>query len=179
MKFTIIEDTREKEGWTFGIFKECAGVVRQKLDAGDYTTQEILAVEQQLEKKILRIERKRTTGELCNNLTGQGWERFKRVLKEMSEFEHKYLILEFDIPTVLKFPEDSGIPKNRWFRRNAKGEQVKNIKMNGKFMMVLINKIEIEFGVPVVFANNRNEATAKAVEFIQQVHDAYKERIPE
>ena len=62
--FTIIKDTREKQGYTFQPSKTqyhvCKGMVSRKLDTGDYSLEG-------LEDKIC-IERKASVVELANNV---------------------------------------------------------------------------------------------------------------
>ena len=36
-KYEIIRDTREQQGWDFESYDKCKGIIRQKLDTGDYT----------------------------------------------------------------------------------------------------------------------------------------------
>ena len=58
--FTVIKDTREQDGYFFGPFNTCAGMIEHKLDTGDYTIEG-------LEDKIC-VERKGCVEELAVNL---------------------------------------------------------------------------------------------------------------
>lgn len=52
-KFSIIRDTREKEGWNFDFYSSCA-IESRGLKTGDYTLEGL--------EEILCIERKANTG---------------------------------------------------------------------------------------------------------------------
>lgn len=175
MSFTIVQDTREQIGWSFGMY-ETNGMIQQKLDEGDYTLKELLELEDKTGRKILRIERKRSTAELSMNL-GYKWPVFCKELERLQSYEHKALIFEFSIDTLLAFPVGSGIPKSKWYRKNKNGQMVKNIRINGKYMMLKIDDIKKLYGIPVIFAGNTSGAEAAAMELFQKVYDANKEEI--
>ena len=90
--FTIIRDTREKEGYTFEPvetrYHTCKGMVTQKLDTGDYTLEG-------LEDKLC-IERKSSVAEFAGNV-GQDRHRFMREIERMKEFPHRYIVLELSL----------------------------------------------------------------------------------
>ena len=90
--YTVIRDTREQEGYHFGEFGACAGMIDQKLDTGDYS---IIG----LEDKIC-IERKGCVEELAQNL-GSKKSTFLREIDRMDAFPHKYMILEFSLDDLL------------------------------------------------------------------------------
>ena len=92
-KFTVIRDTREKNGWYFKETEYCQGMLEQKLDTGDYS---IVGLED-----ILCIERKGCVSELANNIVDK---RFDRELERMEGFKYKFLILEFSLTDLMNFP---------------------------------------------------------------------------
>lgn len=175
-KFTIIQDTREQKGWGFEIYPECHAIVRQKLDEGDYSIKELVELENRTGRKILRIERKRNSAEIAGNL-GYKWPVFCNELRLLQQFEHKAIILEFDVDTLMAFPEGSGIPRSRWFRKNKDGKLIKNVRINGSFMMIRIEEIRNKYGIPVIFAGSPSRAQAAAMEIFQKVYNANKEQI--
>jgi len=179
MSFTIIEDTREKSPWDFSFYDDCNGSVRQKLDEGDYTTQEILRLEEETETKILRIERKKSTGELSMNISGVGWERFQRVLHEMSQYEYKYLIFDFPEWYVNKFPQHSGIPKRMWRRKTKDGKRWIPRWNAGytAFIRKRLHEMEDDYGLTILYNGSSTESAEKAVHIIREVHNAYKDQI--
>ncbi len=171
---TIIIDTREQQPWSFGLHG--FDVVHAKLDEGDYSTLEIKDLEHRMDKKILCIERKRSSGELAGNL-GKNWNRFCDEMERMSDYQYKYVILEFSLDTLLAFPEGSGIPKKNWFRKNKKGKTVKNVVMSGNYMNTKLQSLETMYGVEVIFTNGTDEAIQEAVNIINKVNDEYQEEI--
>lgn len=157
----IIVDTREKKPWNFSAY----GIeeIRQKLDEGDYTTKEILDREEAEDRKILRIERKRSVSEIAGNLGKKvSKERFYRELDRLEPYEHKYLIMEFTQQDVLKYPYGCGIPK----------KARKYIKMRGKFLLSLLGEIESLYGIQLIYCNDEFEAQEKALSIIQEITDA-------
>ena len=60
-RFTVIRDTREKEGhgWWFDENAYCIGTEKTKLDIGDYSIKD--------KEHILCIERKESVSELAGN----------------------------------------------------------------------------------------------------------------
>ena len=120
--FTVIKDTREQDGYFFKQYKSCSGMIEQKLDTGDYS---ILG----LEDKIC-IERKGCVEELAVNL-GQKKHAFLDEIERMSSFPHKFLILEFSLEDLVRFPEETRIPiKNK-----------ASVKITGKYMLKCIFEI--------------------------------------
>jgi ERCC4-type nuclease len=87
---TIIIDTREKQPFEFKwatSHGQIAGTEVKKIDAGDYTVLET--------PNVVTVERKKTVGELYNNLVGKDkYERFLRELERMQAFEHRYIVVE-------------------------------------------------------------------------------------
>jgi len=81
----IICDTREKKGFHFKKSKNCAGMIVQKLDYGDYSIKGL--------EHFVIIERKQTITELCNNL-GKHRARFYREIERMDHVDHKFIVVE-------------------------------------------------------------------------------------
>ena len=172
VNFTIVEDTREQTPWAFSMIEECIGSVKIKLDEGDYTTKEILDLESATGRKILRIERKASTGEISLNL-GKLYKRFLKEMERLQNYEHKYMIMEFSISDVLNFPEGSGIPEEYWYKKSKKtGKKISNLRMNGKMMYARLKDIESKYDVKLVFASNKADAEAAAIKVIEKVHNA-------
>ena len=157
----IIVDTREKKPWNFSAYG--AEMISQKLDEGDYTSQHILDLEESEDRKILRIERKMSVSEIAGNLGKQkNKERFYRELDRLEPYEHKYIIMEFTQQDVLKYPYGCGIPKR--VRRY--------IKMRGKFLLSLLGEIESKYSIQLIYCNDKFEAQEKALQIIEEVHNA-------
>ena len=91
--YTVIRDTREREGYHFSKFDKCQGMVVRKLDTGDYT---LLG----LEDKIC-IERKGCVEEVAINF-GKKKKQFLAEIERMKEFPHKFILLEFSLEDLLQ-----------------------------------------------------------------------------
>ena len=58
--YTVIKDTREKEGYFFKKYDKCSGMVVETMKTGDYTIKGL--------EDVLCIERKASVEEIANNL---------------------------------------------------------------------------------------------------------------
>lgn len=83
----IIKDTREKTGYKYIASKNCAGMVQEKLDFGDYAIKDYI--------DLVVVERKASVTELCNNL-GKERERFAAELQRMIDagVKRRYVVVE-------------------------------------------------------------------------------------
>jgi len=135
-KFDLIVDTREKKPLTFDseYINEC---ISRKLDTGDYSISGY-------EDKVF-IERKASLGEFYANITQK---RFWNELDRTRDYQYKFLVLEFDMEDVAMFPYGSGIPKHKW----------KDLKVSPKYIMSSLSKIQVEYGIHVLFVTNSNNA---------------------
>ena len=113
--YTVIRDTREKEGhgWRWRKSTACSGTVDGKIDTGDYT---LMGYEH-----LLCLERKGRVSEWATNLTEK---RFYRELDRMKEIPYAYILLEFHMEDLIKYPVDSGIPYKKQRYMKFKGRQV-------------------------------------------------------
>jgi hypothetical protein len=147
----ILQDTAEKLPWNFNIYTNCSQE-KYNLTTGDYTVRGC--------EHLLAIERKRSTGEIAINL-GQKWKQFESEFKRMEPFPHKYLICEFPFDDLIKFPENSGIPKKAWGK----------IRMNGKFLTSRLMRECDKYGIEIIFCNNKNEAQSAAYSIFKEVYE--------
>lgn len=152
--FTVIKDTREQEGYYFGQHNTCAGMIEQKLDTGDYT---ILG----LEDKIC-IERKGCVEELAVNL-GQKKYAFLDEIARMQSFPHKFLVLEFSLEDLIKFPEETRIPiKNK-----------ASVKITGKYMLKCLFEFELYNNIHVLFCGNKYNAFIAVSSILKRINEMY------
>ena len=149
-EYTILRDTREKNGWDFQSFDRCKAVKDWGLKTGDYTAKGL--------EQNLVIERKATTGELAMNL-GKKKAPFEAEMQRMSQFRWAYIICEFSIDNLMDFPQNSGIPRRRW----------QFIRMNGKFMWRKIREIQEDYGVVTLFCNNAEESQERAMRIFDDI----------
>jgi hypothetical protein len=149
-KFWVIRDTREKVGfWDFPAEDKCLGTKSEVLKTGDYCVEGY--------EDILCIERKKTVSELLGNSTQK---RFKDVIKRMESFKYKFIILEFDISTINRFPLDSGIPKSLW-------PKVSWVKPS--YLLRYISELLIQHDIHVIFAGTKNNAEKIAYSIFKRV----------
>ena len=153
-KFLVIKDTREQDGYHFSNFNACAGMVEQKLDTGDYSIKG-------LEDKIC-IERKGCVEELAINL-GQKKYTFLNEITRMEPFPHKYLILEFSLEDLIKFPEHTRIPiKNKT-----------SLKITGKYMLKCLIEFELYNNVHVLFCGDKYAAFLAVSSIFKRINEMY------
>lgn len=145
--FTIIRDTREQKGWAF---VDC-NVIDRKLDTGDYSIDGL--------EHILCIERKSSLSEFATNITS---ERFYKELERMSTFQHAFLLCEFDMYDIDKYPESSGIPKYK----------INKIKIKKPYILRCISQIQVKYNVHVVFCGtDSDDAQLIAYNIMKRVYE--------
>jgi ERCC4-type nuclease len=152
--FMVIKDTREQDGYFFREYSPCAGMIDQKLDTGDYTIQG-------LEDKIC-IERKGCVEELAVNL-GQKKYTFLDEIERMASFPHKFIILEFSLEDLIKFPEETRIPiKNK-----------ASVKITGKYMLKCLIEFQLYNNVNVLFCGNKYNAFLAVSSIFKRINEMY------
>ena len=151
-KYVILKDTREINGWNFESADRCLAVANWGLKTGDYTAKG-------LEKELV-IERKASTGEIATNL-GKKRKAFDAEIERMSQFRWKYIICEFSIDDLMNFPENSGIPE----------KQLQYVRMNGKFMWRKLCEYQENFGVQVVFCDDKISAQERVLMIFDEVSE--------
>jgi ERCC4-type nuclease len=152
--FTVIKDTREQDGYFFSAFNTCAGMVEHKLDTGDYTIQG-------LEDKIC-IERKGCVEELAVNLGSKKYP-FLEEIKRMEPFPHKFLVLEFSLEDLMKFPDETRIPvKNK-----------ASLKITGKYMLKCLMEFELYNNVHIWFCGNKHNAFLAVSSLFKRINEMY------
>jgi ERCC4-type nuclease len=152
--FTVIKDTREQDGYYFSAFNTCAGMIEHKLDTGDYTIQG-------LEDKVC-VERKGCVEELAVNL-GQKKYAFLNEIDRMKIFPHKFLILEFSLEDLLKFPDETRIPiKNK-----------ASLKITGKYMIKCLMEFALYNNVQVLFCGDKHNAFLAVSSLFKRINEMY------
>lgn len=152
--FTVIKDSREKEGYYFSKALNCEGMIERKLDTGDYS---IVG----LEDKIC-IERKGCVEELAINL-GQQKYAFLAEIDRMKTFEHKFLVLEFSLEELLKFPDNTRIPEDK----------KKTIKITGKYMLKCLMEFQIYDDLHILFCGNKYNAFLMVNSLLKRLNEKY------
>lgn len=154
MTFNVVVDTREKQSWNFDNSDLVEKTISQKLDTGDYAVEGL--------EHILCIERKQSVSEIAQNISQA---RFQDVLKRMKLFEHKFLLLEFDIDKILQFPVGSNVPKKIWGK----------LKVRGPYILRSLARIQVKYGVQVVFCGDSDNAKYVALNLMREVYEERNE----
>ena len=143
--FTIIIDTREQQPWTFQEYT----TAHQKLDTGDYSIQGL--------EHIICVERKKSVSEFANNIVES---RFKDVVMRMSQFKYSFLLLEFDLDDVLKYPIGSTVPKKMWDK----------VKISPAFLVKNIIDLQLQHNIQVYFCGSPSNAEKLASYIFKKIH---------
>lgn len=146
----ILYDNKEKMPWDFSFYGH--EMKKSHLITGDYTIEG-------LETEIV-IERKRSTGEISQNL-GSKAKAFFSEIDRMQSIKRRYLILEFSPQDLMDFPLNSGIPKYL----------IPKIRINSSYLSKQIERIENEMNVCVCFCNNREQAMDKVIEILERTYE--------
>ena len=149
---TVIRDSREREGYYFSKFDNCNGMVVQKLDTGDYTIQG-------LEDKIC-VERKGCIEEVAINL-GKKKKQFLAEIERMKEFPHRFILLEFSLDDLMKFPEGTRIPNTA------------NLKITGKYILRCLMEFQVNDNVHVIFCGNKDNAFIYTHRLFKRINERY------
>lgn len=150
----ILIDNREQKPWSFRGYKthHCT------LQTGDYAMAEepqSKYTDEDLSYKIC-IDRKGAVSELFTNVTEA---RFKKEIERMRQFEHAYLILEFTLADILRYPVGSNIPKSRW----------RYLRIKPPYVLGFITNLMLE-GIHVIFAGDAANAQRIALSLMKKVY---------
>jgi hypothetical protein len=129
--YTVIKDSKEQQGWTFSNNVYCAGTLIKGLKTGDYS---IIGLE-----NVFTIERKKNTAEFAKNIVQT---RFENEMKRMEKIEHSYLILEFTMNDMMKWPLNSGLPP--YIQRK--------IKITKKFLLSRFMDFQTQYNTKIILA---------------------------
>ena len=156
--FTIIKDTREKQGYTFAAsrtkYHVCKGMVVRKLDTGDYSVEG-------LEDKVC-VERKASVVELATNVVVSR-RRFDAEIERMKEFPHRFLVLEFSLTDLMDFPEGSDVPDR----------EIKKLRITNKYMLRYLMELQINHGVNVIFCDSKKNAKWTVLSILKRINEKY------
>jgi len=143
----IIVDTREKHPWTFDGL-EGIETISQKLDTGDY------AIEGR--EDLLCIERKESVSEIAGNIVKP---RFWNEMERMQDYRWKFLLLEFGPSHVDGFPNNLKVSK----------KVLKRIQIKGPFIRKELARIQVQYGIHVMYCEHRIYAEQAAISIIKRV----------
>ena len=165
--YTVIKDTREKDGWIFSPYDMCDGMEVNTLHTGDYTLRGF--------EDVVCVERKASVSEIATNL-GKKKKAFYNEMKRMRDFNFRYLLLEFSALDVIDYPlsllneedrelyelyksgevDDAGeaieLPDFKRFKI------VEQTKISGKYLIKSLMELSIKYDINVMFCGNKNGA---------------------
>jgi len=142
-QLTIVVDTREQRPFTFSKSRGVKGSIRKTLKAGDYS---ILGYEH-----LIAIERK-SPMDIFGTL-GKGHKRFQKEIRKAINMEYFAIIVECSYMDVIT--------------KNFKDSH--RTKMGGDIIIEILYTLKFKYGIDVIFAQDRNEATA----IIRQIFKSY------
>jgi hypothetical protein len=142
--YVVIRDTREKQGqgWIFAESPRCGGTVIQTMKTGDYTLQGF--------ENVIVIERKKSTSEFCQNILEA---RFDAELVRMESFPLPFMILEFTMDDVMRWPIGSGIPKYK----------LKYVKVTKYFLLKRLADYQVQYKTKIIFAGIHGKEMAASL----------------
>jgi ERCC4-type nuclease len=144
--FTIIIDSREQQPWEFA--HQTTAV--QKLDTGDYSIEGL--------EDILCIERKKSVSEIANNITEK---RFKDVIDRMSKYKYPYMLLEFDLDSILTYPVGSEIPRRMWNK----------IKISPNFIIKNLLEFQLLHNISIMFCGSASNAERMSLSLMNRIYE--------
>jgi ERCC4-type nuclease len=139
MGYTIIRDSREHEGegWLFEETACCMGTCIRSLKTGDYT---IKGYEDQFV-----IERKKSISEFAGNVFQN---RFEQELKRMEKFKFPFIILEFNMDDLIKWPP--------FYLRNK-------VRSNGQVILKRLLEFQLQYKTKIIFAGTHGKEIATSL----------------
>jgi len=141
-KYKVIKDTREQLGWEFNPSPSCEGMTIATLKTGDYSLEGF-------EDKFV-IERKGDLSEFSMNITQK---RFHSELERLESFELPFVILEFTMEDIYKFPQSTQIPPSKY----------KFIKITPQFIVKALLDIEVQFKTKIILAGKFGREVASSL----------------
>jgi ERCC4-type nuclease len=145
-KFKVIIDTREQQPWQF----ERTVAEHKKLDTGDYSVQGY--------EHLLCIERKKSVSEIANNITES---RFKDVIERMNNYKYSFLMLEFSLNDIYRYPVGSNVPKHMWNK----------LKISPGFIIKNLLELQLKNNIKILFCDNPVNASKMALSLMKKVFE--------
>ena len=146
--FKIIVDTREQHPWEFNKMEKTVA----KLDTGDYSLEGL--------QEFFCIERKCNVSEFANNITEK---RFKDVVERLSKVQHAFLLFEFNLEDILRYPVGSTVPKRMWSK----------LRISPKFILKHINELQLLHNVKILFCGDAANAEKMALALMRKMYELY------
>lgn len=177
-KYTVIQDTREQEGWFFTPYDRCEGMEIGTLQTGDYTLKNY--------EEVVCVERKASPSEIAQNL-GKKKQAFYNEIERMRDFPFRYIILEFSASDLIDYPLSLLDDKDRelWTRytlgeiplpKFKRFQVVKGTRITGKYLLKALLEIGIKYEVQILFADNKKNAFTICNSIFKRLAELFDER---
>lgn len=154
MSYTIIRDTREKKdcGWIFRQSEYCDGTEIKKLDTGDYAIKGY--------EDFFVIERKGSITEFVQNIVEV---RFEKELQRLESVKFPFILLEFELNDIMKFPIGARIPKYK----------MKYVKIKPAFILKRLCEFQFQYKTKFILCGNSGKDMAISLfkRFMELVND--------
>ena len=131
VKYNVIRDTREQQGWIFEATPYCTGTTIKTMKTGDYTLEGL--------ENFFCVERKKNVSEFAKNILEA---RFERELVRLEVYPHAYIVCEFSLEDIMKWPLNSGIPKHK----------LPYVKITKQFILKRFLDIQTQYKVKFIMA---------------------------
>jgi ERCC4-type nuclease len=142
MKYIVYKDTREQAGWEFEEGTNCGGMEVVTLSTGDYTVKGL--------EHLLAIERKGSVAEFARNIVDK---RFEKELVRLQKYYYPFIILEFELDDIMRFPEGSGIPRIKW----------PHLKISPWFILKRLVEFQVKYKAKILFAGKHGKSLAASI----------------
>lgn len=156
-KYKVIKDTREQNGWFFSEYDKCLGMQVKTLHTGDYTIEGF--------EDIVCVERKGCVSEIAMNL-GKKKNAFQAEMQRMKDYEFSFLICEFDMDDILKYPEGSSVPKSLRDK----------VKVTGKYILKCLMEFQVYYDTKIMLCGNKNNAFLVCNSLFKRLNEAFHEK---
>ena len=154
--YTVIQDTREKEGWYFSEYDKCSGMESGTLKTGDYTLKGF--------EEMVCIERKASTSEIAQNL-GKKKDPFQAEMDRMKEYPFAFLICEFSMDDLLRFPDGSNVPKS------ARSQ----VRITGKYLLKCLVEFQLWYNVKILLCGSKKNAFLVTNSIFKRLNEMFHE----
>lgn len=149
-KYVVIRDTREQQGWTFAASPHCGGTVLKALKTGDYS---LVGLED-----IFVVERKKSVAEFAKNMLEP---RFEREMVRLEAFPHAFVLCEFDLADVQRWPLGSGLPP----------KVARTIRITKYFILKRLMDFHVQYKTKFIFAGIHGEAVMASL--FKRINELY------
>ena len=124
------------------------------------------AIIQSKDLKMLCVLKERLcTSEIAMNL-GRKKKPFQAEMERMKDYSFSFIICEFDMDDLLKYPEGSRVPKS------ARSK----VRVTGKYLLKCLLEFEIWYDTKIIFCGNKNNAFLVCNSLFKRLNELFHKR---